>query len=121
MTYHDPCISARKLEVVSEPREVIEGIPGVYNIDMLHSKGDTRCCGTHGLLNIVDPLLSSQISEMRLRDVSVMPASRVITECPRCVQALDLATQTMNYSIQVQDITELVASSLKDKGGDQSE
>jgi len=121
VTYHDPCISARKLEIISEPREVIEGIPGVYNIDMLHSKGDTRCCGTHGLLNVVDPLLSSQISEMRLRDVSVMPASRVITECPRCVQALDLATQTMNYSVQVQDITELVASSLKDKGGDLSD
>ncbi len=120
VTYHDPCISARRLGIASEPREVIEGIPGVYNIDMLHSKRDTRCCGSHGLLNVADPLISSQISEMRLREISVMPASRVITECPCCVQALDLATQTLNYSVQVQDISELVASSLKDKKGGHS-
>lgn len=115
VTYHDPCISARRLNIISEPREVIEKIPGVYNIDMLHSKEDTRCCGAHGLVNLTDPLISSQIAEMRLRDVSVMPASRVITECPRCLQALELATQTMNYSVQVQDISEIVAESLAEK------
>ncbi|MFW9953344.1 MAG: (Fe-S)-binding protein [Candidatus Thorarchaeota archaeon] len=121
VTYHDPCISSRALKIIQEPREVIDRIPGVYNIDMLHSKEDTRCCGTHGLLNIADPLLSSQISEMRLRDISIMPASRVITECPRCIQALDVATQTMNYSIQVQSISELVAEALDEtKGGSPS-
>ncbi|MHA1907645.1 MAG: (Fe-S)-binding protein [Candidatus Thorarchaeota archaeon] len=119
VTYHDPCISSRRLKVINEPREVIEKIPGVYNIDMLHSKEDTRCCGAHGLVNLTDPLVASQIAELRLRDVSVMPASRVITECPRCIQALDLATQTMQYSVQVQDISELVAESLiEEEGGE---
>jgi Fe-S oxidoreductase len=119
VTYHDPCISARSLRIIDEPRNVIEKIPGVFNIDMLHSKGDTRCCGAHGLTNLADPLVSSQIAELRLRDVSVMPASRVISECPRCIHALEMATKTMNYNIKVQDIAELVAESLfeKERGG----
>lgn len=115
VTYHDPCVAARKLNILSEPREVIEKIPGIYNVDMLHSKEDTRCCGNHGLLALSDPLVSSQIAEMRLREVSVTPASRVITECPECVRAFELASATTGYEIQVQTLSELVAESLKEK------
>ncbi len=112
VTYHDPCISARRLNIYNQPRELIDRIPGVYKVEMAHSGKETRCCGWHGMLNIADPLLSSQIAEMRLRDASVTPASRLITECPRCVQALETATQTMQYSLRVQDITQLIAESL---------
>ncbi len=112
VTYHDPCISARRLNIYSQPREIIDRIPGVYKVEMAHSGKETRCCGWHGMLNIADPYLSSQVAEMRLRDASVTPASRLITECPKCIQAFETATQTMQYSLQVQDITELVAEAL---------
>ncbi|MFX0106980.1 MAG: (Fe-S)-binding protein, partial [Candidatus Hodarchaeota archaeon] len=67
-TYHDPCISSRVLGVRAEPREVIEEIPGVYRVEMVRSETNTRCCGSHALLNMVDPHLASRIAEMRLRD-----------------------------------------------------
>jgi len=120
VTFHDPCIAARVLKATEEPREVIEDIPGVYNVEMNPSRQSTRCCGAHGLLNVVDPLLSSRIAEMRLRDATVTPASRIITECPRCILAFDLAKFTTGYEMQVQDITEIVADSLlpKDLGGE---
>ncbi|MHA1576713.1 MAG: (Fe-S)-binding protein [Candidatus Thorarchaeota archaeon] len=121
VTYHDPCISVRKLNIQSEPREVIDRIPGIYNVDMLHSKEDTRCCGNHGLLALSDPLLSSQIAERRLREISVTPASRVITECPECVRAFDLATATSGYDVQVQSLSQLVAESLKEKTNESGE
>ncbi len=119
VTYHDPCIAARVLKATEEPREVIEDIPGVYNVEMNPSRQSTRCCGAHGLLNVIDPLLSSRIAEMRLRDATVTPASRIITECPRCILAFDLAKFTTGYDMQVQDITEIVADSLlpKNNGG----
>ena len=58
-----------------------------------------------------------------MRDVTVTPATRVITECPRCILAFDLAKFTTGYDIQVQDITQLVASSLSPKmeGGDKKQ
>lgn len=115
VTYHDPCIAARVLKATEEPREVIEEIPGVYNVEMNPSRQSTRCCGAHGLLNVIDPLLSSRIAEMRLRDATVTPASRIITECPRCILAFDLAKFTTGYDMQVQDITEIVADSLSPK------
>jgi Fe-S oxidoreductase len=115
VTFHDPCISARKLKVTREPRDVIERIPGVYKVETVPSEQDTRCCGSHALLNRVDPLLASQIAEMRLRDFSVTPATMVITECPRCIRAFDLARMTLGYKVELRDITQIVASSLKPK------
>ena len=122
-TFHDPCISARVLKATEEPREIIEEIPGIYHVEMNPSRQDTRCCGSHGLLNVVDPVLSSKIAERRLRDATVTPATRIITECPRCILAFDLAKFTTNYDIQVQDITQLVADSLlpKEERGDKDQ
>ncbi|MFX1603899.1 MAG: (Fe-S)-binding protein [Promethearchaeota archaeon] len=116
-TYHDPCISARTLGVIKEPRDVIERIPGVYRVEMVPSETETRCCGSHALLNMVDPHLSAQIGEMRLRDASVTPASLLVTECPRCLMAFDLATYTLDYDVQIQDISQLVAGALIDPWG----
>jgi heterodisulfide reductase subunit D len=116
-TYHDPCISARVLGVSKEPRNVIERIPGIYRVEMVPSEEDTRCCGSHALLNMIDPHLSAQIAEMRLRDASVTPASLLVTECPRCEMAFDLATMTLGYNIQILDIAQLVANSLSSGEG----
>ena len=115
VTYHDPCISARVLKATEEPREIIEDIPGVYNVEMSPSRQNTRCCGGHGLLDVVDPVLSARIAETRLRDATVTPASRIITECPRCILAFDLAKFTTGYDTTVQDITQIVAESLSPK------
>ena len=119
-TFHDPCISARVLKATEEPREIMDEIPGVYNVEMNPSRQNTRCCGSHGLLDVVDPVLSSRIAERRLRDVTVTPATRIITECPRCILAFDLAKFTTGYEMLVQDITQLVAGALlpKEEGGD---
>ncbi|MHA1949923.1 MAG: (Fe-S)-binding protein [Candidatus Thorarchaeota archaeon] len=120
VTFHDPCISARVLNTTEEPREIIDDIPGVYNVELTPSRQNTRCCGSHGLLDVVEPVLSARIAEMRLRDVTVTPATRVVTECPRCILGFDLAKFTTGYEMRVQDITQLVAESLlpKEEGGD---
>lgn len=119
VTYHDSCISARKLGIIEEPRDIISRIPGVYKIEMLPSREETRCCGAHGLLNVVEPQLSSQIAAMRLRDVSVTPATKLLVDCPRCLNAFELASHSMGYRVEIEDIVQFVAKSLKpkDSGG----
>jgi Fe-S oxidoreductase len=114
-TFHDPCISARVLKATEEPREIMDEIPGLYHVEMNPSRQNTRCCGSHGLLDVVNPVLSSKIAERRLRDVTVTPATRIVTECPRCILAFDLAKFTTNYDIEVQDISQLVVSCLSPK------
>lgn len=122
VTYHDSCISARKLGIIDEPRDIISRIPGVYKIEMLPSREETRCCGAHGLLNVVEPQLSSQIAAMRLRDVSVTPATKLLVDCPRCLNAFELASLSMGYRVDIEDIVQFVAKSLKtkDSGGNSS-
>ncbi len=66
---------------------------------------------------MVDAHLSAQIAEMRLRDASVTPASLLVSECPRCLMAFDLATFTLGYTVEILDIVQLVARSLKESTG----
>jgi Fe-S oxidoreductase len=113
VTYHDSCISSRVLGVIKEPREVIDRIPGVYRVEMVPSEKETRCCGSHAFVNMVDPHLASQIAEMRIRDASVTPATKLVSECPRCLLAFDFATMTLGYSMDTVDIAQLTARSLK--------
>jgi Fe-S oxidoreductase len=89
---------------------------------MLPSREETRCCGAHGLLNVVEPQLSSQIAAMRLRDVSVTPATKLLVDCPRCLNAFELASLSMGYRVDIEDIVQFVAKSLKtkDSGGNSS-
>ncbi len=114
-TFHDPCVSARRLGITREPRDVIERIPGVYNVEMLASEKETKCCGNHALLSSVDPLMASRIAERRCREVSVTPATLLVTECPRCKIAFDIAFNSINYSIDRLDLAELVAKCLKEE------
>ncbi len=113
-TFQDPCVSARRLGVTREPRDVIERIPGVYNVEMLASEKETKCCGNHALLSSVDPLMASRIAERRCRDVTITPATLLVTECPRCRIAFDNGFNSINYSIDRLDLAELVARSLKE-------
>jgi hypothetical protein len=58
--------------------------------------------------------MASRIAERRCREVTVTPATLLVTECPRCRITFDVAFNSINYSIDRLDLAELVARSLKE-------
>jgi|Deesub1362A_J573_1020465.scaffolds.fasta_scaffold00099_56 Fe-S oxidoreductase len=94
--YHDPCILARKLGVVEEPRKILQKA-GVQLGEPIYSGKDTYCCGFGGIYPYIDATMATKIAserEKHLKEVS----DRLLTSCSVCKRALNAL-----------DITELLA------------
>jgi Fe-S oxidoreductase len=118
VTYHDPCYLGRRSEIFDEPRELIKKIPGVTFVDMEKCRENSDCCGMGGgrmWMETPKGLVTSQaIAEKRVRQALDTGAEVLVTGCPFCKITLTDAVKALNVeaSIQVMDVTELVAMSL---------
>jgi len=77
---HDPCIYARSLSIIDEPRVLLKRM-GYRFRDISLSKKATYCCG--GPLESVYPRLSSELAKKRLGQL-VSSSKNIITLCPIC-------------------------------------
>jgi glycolate oxidase iron-sulfur subunit len=81
VTYHDPCHLNRGQGITKEPREILQGIPG---IELTEMKEPGRCCGMAGSFSIVHPDLSLKISDKKIADIAGTKTETVATGCPAC-------------------------------------
>jgi Fe-S oxidoreductase len=118
VTYHDPCYLGRHSGVYEEPRKLIKRIPGVTLREIENNRENSDCCGMGGGRMWMEPpkgLISSQeISRKRIRQAMDTDAEILMTACPFCNVSLsdELKTMGKEETIEVMDITTLVAMSL---------
>jgi glycolate oxidase iron-sulfur subunit len=66
ITYHDACHLAHAQKVRYEPRELLQGIPG---IEMVELPDADRCCGSAGIYNITHPEMAAQLLDRKIKDI----------------------------------------------------
>jgi Fe-S oxidoreductase len=84
ISYHDPCILARRLGVVDEPRIFLKQMGFDIHEPLYHGK-DTHCCGYGGIYPLVDERMAEKISEKRKKQFD----HEIVTACPTCKKALN--------------------------------
>jgi Fe-S oxidoreductase len=111
VAYHDPCSLGRRAQVFDAPRLVIEKVTGSPPVEFRHSRESAECCGEGGLLPEVDPVLAARLADAQL---SRLPedVGTLITACPGCRAQLGAAAERAGGSVDVLDISELVADRL---------
>lgn len=77
---HDPCLYARPLGIIEEPRRLLEAA-GVRVREPKRTGKMTYCCG--GPLESIAPRLSRRIAAKRLEELSSV-SKRIVTLCPIC-------------------------------------
>ncbi|MDK2795831.1 MAG: hypothetical protein PWQ58_1030 [Archaeoglobaceae archaeon] len=82
-SYHDPCLMARKLGLVDEPRNFLTAC-GLEIIEPVFNKKQTACCGYGGIYRLLYPENAEKIAERRRKELNF----EVITACPACRTAL---------------------------------
>ena len=114
VTYHDPCLLGRHMEVYSEPREILGSIQGVDLVEMPRNKRFSWCCGSgSGVVSIGYPEFSNWVAMQRLLEAQSTGAEVLVTSCPGCYDNFSLTkSKEKDIQIKISDLTELVASCL---------
>jgi len=110
-TYHDPCNVARGLNMVDEPRWLLEEI-GVHLVEMKTNGKEAMCCGGGGGLIVSDEKLSEKMAVNRVNEALDTGAEYLVTLCPTCELNLKKAALKHNAGIQVKNVLDLVFESV---------
>lgn len=112
VTYHDPCMIGRRLEIYEEPRTVIRSIPGMEIIEMQRAKNNALCCGGGGMAWWGFPGYASWVARERLFEADFIGASVIATACPQCQWMLGSNAVKKYGHLEVKGIWQILAESL---------
>jgi heterodisulfide reductase subunit D len=117
VTYHDPCFLIRQhlgrhRDIYKQPRSIIQAVPGVSFHEMELSGRFAYCCGSGGgVTSEVYPNEAQWFAQERARQAA-KSAKTVITACPRCQEGLIQGVQASGVSLEVRDISYLLAQAV---------
>ncbi|MEM2738960.1 MAG: (Fe-S)-binding protein, partial [Candidatus Bathyarchaeia archaeon] len=113
VTYHDPCNLGRLCGVYDAPRNIVKAIEGLDFREMERNKNYAWCCGAGGGVMMAYPEYMTWTTRERIKDVTSVEASTLVTACPWCEYAFKTALESAGSTIQVRNIVELVEKSAK--------
>ncbi|TSK08600.1 MAG: (Fe-S)-binding protein [Geobacter sp.] len=109
VTYHDPCHIAHCQGIRSQPRTLINLIPG---IDFRELPEADACCGSAGTYNIEKPEMSDRVLSRKVLNVQKTGADYLVTSNPGCLLQLKKALSEANPPVKVIHLTELLQMSM---------
>ncbi|MBV9127401.1 MAG: (Fe-S)-binding protein [Verrucomicrobia bacterium] len=81
LTYHEACHLCHGQKITAQPRKILKSIPGLKLTELSES---TWCSGSAGIYNIVQPEMSQQLLERKLKHIDKTGARTVATANPGC-------------------------------------
>jgi glycolate oxidase iron-sulfur subunit len=82
VTYHDPCHLAHGQRIRTQPRALLQRIPGLRLVPLSDSD---LCCGSAGVYNLLEPAMADRLLEMKLERLRQTGARAVATGNPGCL------------------------------------
>jgi Fe-S oxidoreductase len=116
VTYHDPCQLSRYLQIIDEPREIINSIEGVEFVepDQEQCGKWSTCCGGGGL-EATHPELSERVGMRRVEQLLETGASVILSNCPACDMQLAKTLRKMDADVRVIDLMKFLDEALEPK------
>tara|TARA_B100000959_G_C14980927_1_gene623460 strand:+ start:1593 stop:2897 length:1305 start_codon:yes stop_codon:yes gene_type:complete len=96
----------------SEPRNVLNSIPGVELVEMERTKEYAWCCGAGGGVIDAYPDFAHWTALERIEEAKTTGADALVTACPWCERNFNDAINGSGEGIKVQSIVELVLQAL---------
>ncbi|MBM3878852.1 MAG: (Fe-S)-binding protein [Verrucomicrobia bacterium] len=118
VTYHDPCCLGRAGGSYDEARALLEAIPGVKLVEMVHHRANAICCGGGGGGMWLDTYYKQKglerLSERRVKEAIATGADVLAVACPYEVSRFEDALKVVPHDrpMVVRDVVELLAESL---------
>ena len=110
VAYHDACHLAHAQGVRSEPRALLQTIPGVAVVPLAEPE---ICCGSAGIFNLVQPEMAGELGRRKATHIVEAGADLVVTSNPGCILQIRAALRGRERTPQVIHIVELLDRALR--------
>ncbi|SDL57167.1 glycolate oxidase subunit GlcF [Tessaracoccus oleiagri] len=98
VAYHDACHLRHAQRVVTQPRALLRGIPGVTLREIPESE---ICCGSAGVYNVLNPEPATALGDRKAANILTTGAELLVTANPGCLmqitQSLERAGKPMPF------------------------
>lgn len=105
VTCHDACHLAHGQGVRSEPRELLDAVPGLRRTELPESD---LCCGSAGVYNVLQPAMARRLVERKLDCVNRTGAQIVVLGNPGCHAWIAQAARERGGNLRVFHTMELL-------------
>ncbi len=114
VVYHDPCTLGRQMGIYEEPRRILNSIPGLKLIEIpVFNRDFSVCCGGGAMGLWRDWPQDERLANLRADQILATNADVLCVACPYCLQMFEETLKSMNASIEVMDISEILESALE--------
>ena len=112
VTYHDPCHLCHAQGIRTEPRRLLQAIPGLEYVELEEADA---CCGSAGVYNLLQPALSAQVLARKIACLQATGADWVVTANPGCALQLRAGLRQAGSTMRVVALSQVLAEAY---GGD---
>ena len=110
VVYHDACHLAHGQGVRSEPRALLQAIPGVELLTPLESD---ICCGSAGIYNLVQPEPAGELGRRKARHIAALSPDMIATGNPGCTLQIAAAARDLGHDWPIVHPIELLDASIR--------
>ena len=113
VAYHDACHLAHGQQVRAQPRQLLQGIPG---LELLTPAEPEMCCGSAGIYNLVQPEAAADLGSRKVQNLAALTPDIIATGNPGCTLQIAAAARDRGWRWSVVHPVELLDASIR---GDQ--
>ncbi len=110
VVYHDACHLAHGQGVRSEPRALLQAIPG---IELLTPPESEICCGSAGIYNLVQPEAARELGARKARHIAALSPDMIATGNPGCTLQIAAAGRDLGHDWPIVHPIELLDASIR--------
>ena len=110
VVYHDACHLAHGQGVRTQPRTLLQAIPGV---ELLMPAESEICCGSAGIYNLVQPEPAAQLGARKARNIAALSPDLIATANPGCTLQISAAARILGYKWPVFHPIQLLDASIR--------
>jgi glycolate dehydrogenase iron-sulfur subunit len=107
--YHDACHLQHAQGIRSQPRQLLQAIPGLTLIELAET---ATCCGSAGIFNLTEPETARQLADRKAQHVIASGAEALVSANPGCLLHIASGLRRANHPLPVLHIVEIIDAAL---------
>ena len=110
VVYHDACHLAHGQGIRTQPRALLQAIPGIELVSPAEAE---ICCGSAGIYNLVQPEPAAQLGARKARNIAALAPDLIATGNPGCTLQIAAAARELGYDWPILHPIQLVDASIR--------